>query len=297
MKKLFNNSTKGNDTQNESSKSKRKFLKTFSFTSLALLMGIAGTMAFAPIGTTTTPIANASEISTESGGLITPKKDDPVIYTTESGLKIYAGKATVINKIPTPFGSGFGNPNTNLKTFPYLVTLNGSTVYYWTIIGQSNSGPVFTYANDPASKAISAEVIASIKSNTEIPSGCILVLANNIVGSTAYSTNYGRGDLSTRYSLESLGLSSLNIQTTSITRREWDGTNYSVSAKLFSLGGVTASFKYTNYLTTDQFKISSNVWTGDSYSGYVAGYITTSGGFSTTGGTCGDRPAFVLKIT
>ena len=66
---------------------KSKLFKTISFSSLALLMGIAGTMAFTPIGTTTTPIANASEISTESGGLITPKKDDPVIYTTESGIE------------------------------------------------------------------------------------------------------------------------------------------------------------------------------------------------------------------
>ena len=82
---------------------KSKLFKTISFSSLALLMGIAGTMAFAPLVATSPQLAKASEMveTTTEQGLITPKADDPVIYTTESGLKIYAGKAPVINKRPT----------------------------------------------------------------------------------------------------------------------------------------------------------------------------------------------------
>ena len=102
-------------------KKKHKFLKTFSFTSLALLMGVAGTMAFAPLGASAS-VANASELETTTEqGLITPKADDPVIYTTESGLEIKWGNATTI--------LGGGNESTstvldsgNLSGFPYFTT-------------------------------------------------------------------------------------------------------------------------------------------------------------------------------
>ena len=228
MKKLFNNSTKGNDTQNKSIKSKRKFLKTFSFTSLALLMGIAGTMAFAPLGATSPQLANANETveTTTEQGLITPKADDPVIYTTKSGLDIKWGNALPMN-FNSPLSSG------NLKGFPYFTTTKGGTTYTWVIIGRnSNSSTIDTaiqsylfsiwqtnnsstnhwkYSNSffsttfesstPAGSAI-YNVISSksyihdyisisgsgIQGTTEIPNGCVLCLSNESVGSVGWST-------------------------------------------------------------------------------------------------------------
>ena len=146
---------------------KSKLLKTISFSSLALLMGIAGTMAFAPIGTTTTPIANANEISTESGGLITPKKDDPVIYTTESGLNIKFGNA--INGLSAAGGgnetSAFDNYNPlssgNLSGFAYFTTTDGTNTYTWVIIGQNLTNP----SNLPITKEIDYQKLSYWQTN------------------------------------------------------------------------------------------------------------------------------------
>ena len=135
MKKLFHNSTKGNDTQNQASKSKRKFLKTFSFTSLALLMGIAGTMAFAPLGTSPS-VANANEIeNTTTSGLGLDPKKDPIVYTTESGLEIRMSNATQY--------TGTSTFTTNYNT---SYTQNISSFYYFTM--GAYSGTIYTAANN-----------------------------------------------------------------------------------------------------------------------------------------------------
>ena len=124
-------------------KKKNKALKTFGFTSLALLMGAAGMFAFAPLGTSPNNLASASEIETatiETGGLIVPKADDPVIYTTESGLEIKYGNITPIVLGGGNEKSSFENmPSGNLNGFPYFTTQSGSATYSWVIIGR-NSG-------------------------------------------------------------------------------------------------------------------------------------------------------------
>ena len=128
MKKLFNNSTKGNDTQNQTSKSKRKFLKTFSFTSLALLMGIVGTFAFAPLG-----ISSAQEQPTTTTGLGLDPKNDPVVYTTESGLEIRMSNASQY--------SGTSTFTTNMNV---SLTQDLTNFYYFTM--GTFSGSIHTAA-------------------------------------------------------------------------------------------------------------------------------------------------------
>ena len=201
-------------------KKKHKILKTFGFTSLALLMGVAGTMAFAPLGASPN-VANANELetTTETGGLITPKADDPVIYTTESGIEIKYG-----NAVPITSNSSLGSGN--LKGFPYFETKNGSTTYTWVIIGRnpnvttlstaiqsylfstwktnnsSSDGWVYgktffdtTYETlTPAGNSIYSDTsskgdindnisipINNLTSNNEIPSGSVLCLSNTII--------------------------------------------------------------------------------------------------------------------
>ena len=221
MKKtFFNNSTKGGDLQTPT-KTKRKVLKTFSFTSLAILMGIAGTMAFAPLGASPN-LANASEAieTTTEQGLITPKADDPVIYTTESGLEIKWG-----NALPDTINSSLSSGN--LSGFPYFTTQSGSTTYTWVIIGRNSNVTTLNTAvqsylfstwktnnsssNDwkfgnsffdntyetttPAGSAINNVVpsksyindnisfsISDITTNDdEIPNGCVLCLSNSLI--------------------------------------------------------------------------------------------------------------------
>ena len=145
---------------------KSKFLKPFSFTSLALLMGIAGTMAFAPLGASQS-VAGASEmvdqINTKADGenikyapsaLGLDPENDPVIYTTESGLEIKYGGESVSDKV----ASG------PLAGYPYFTmgTYNGYAVN-WVIIGRNTNDTVFT-------SAISAHLYSTWKTNNNVSS-------------------------------------------------------------------------------------------------------------------------------
>ena len=201
---------------------KSKFFKAFGFSSLALLMGAAGVFAFAPLGATT-PLASANEsemTTTETGGLITPKADDPVIYTTESGIDIKWGNTSNI----TTLTSG------NLAGFPYFITHNYMETYTWVIIGTSSTSlaggaidssyiPFATWITSsrfaiefnnqyetvtPAGIATNAELatdylammntlilpsLANLTVNEEIPADCVLCIANDIVATGVSNTS------------------------------------------------------------------------------------------------------------
>ena len=181
---------------------KSKLFKTISFSSLALLMGIAGTMAFAPLGASPS-MASASELETTTEqGIITPKADDPVIYTTESGLEIKWGNA----------------PNSNLSGFGYFSTTSGSTTYDWILLGISSSfSKLFPIQNTnksnlngyyekttPAGADIlknnqtpymiglfgNTQCVTTIKTNPEIPTDCALILANENVATGVYNDSH-----------------------------------------------------------------------------------------------------------
>ena len=204
---------------------KSKFLKPFSFAFLALLIGAAGVFAFAPLGANPN-LANASEAieTTTQQGLITTKADDPVIYTTESGLDIKWG-----NAVPSTYNQSLSSGN--LKGFPYFTTTSGSTTYTWVIIGRNSNVSAFSYGNmasflfstwktnstqtyqldsksvyffkniyestTPAGTAINGVVPSKsyvmdgspLVATTEIPSGCVLVLSNTLITSLTYYSN------------------------------------------------------------------------------------------------------------
>ena len=157
MKKIFFNiSTRGGDLQTPT-KTKRKFLRTFSFTSLALLMGAAGVFAFAPLGANSNNLASANtlsdEINTKADGenikyapspLGLDPENDPVIYTTESGLEIkYGGAITALGggNEKNDFAAETLPSGKPLSGYPYFTmgTYNGYAVN-WVIIGKSTTG-------------------------------------------------------------------------------------------------------------------------------------------------------------
>ena len=152
MKKLFNNSTKSKDIDIEqtevqtSSKSKRKALRGFAFGGVALMMATAGVFAFAPLGTVQPASLEASQ---PTDVLVTPKEDDPVLFTTEDGLEIKWGNAASLQGggketwsaskyttqasakaqySATPTDTYTSNLTSgNLNGFPYFTTKSGST--------------------------------------------------------------------------------------------------------------------------------------------------------------------------
>ena len=218
---------------------KSKLLKTISFSSLALLMGIAGTMAFAPLGASPS-VASSNEmvdqVNTKADGenikyapsaLGLDPENDPVIYTTESGLEIKFGGESVSDKVAS------GKP---LTGYPYFTmgTYNGYAVN-WVIIGRNTNDTVFTSAityhlfsswktnngslssatfknngysffkntfetTTPAGSAINgvvpsksyvADVTKATKSvvaNAEVPSGCVLAISEGCLGYSFFNT-------------------------------------------------------------------------------------------------------------
>ena len=319
---------------------RRKMLKVLGAGGLAFFMGV-GTLCgvlIAPMGATSAsnsgdPAALAQSADSAQG-LITPKEDDPVLFTTENGLEIKFGLATMPS-------------SSNLNGFVYFTTIKDNITYTWVIIGKSTSGfdtsnehpfssALIYYQNasgmlwaqeySSAYSAISHDNIENdivvfpnfsfdVVSNGEIPSGCVLCLSNDNIYYSEYGNSggyFGGGNLETQTvvdcSLETLGLSiiSSHIQSITLNKRHYTGgssDSYS-KVRIFVLGGDSVSggksldnFKVSTYLTPDEAKLSDPFWTGDSYYGNSAGYINTSGSYAEWGqGNLGIRPAFCLKI-
>ena len=323
MKKFFNNSTKGNETQNKSSKSKRKFLKTFSFTSLALLMGIAGTMAFAPLGASPS-VANASEmvdqINTKADGenikyapspLGLDPENDPVIYTTESGLEIKSSNAALTTR---------SNP---LKVYFPMGTYNEYPLN-WIIIGWSTDNTSLSTINEnitPAGNAILADSNGTLQTiqfaeglrnvnsavkNSEIPSGYVLCTTECYLGTDRWSTSDNGGN--------NQFVAALNSRYTSFSATITEAQKSLIKDNTFFGLSYNGSFAVTTYLTTNAMRISYNIgtttagwwWTNQASSNFKAYAINTNGGIDGSSGESvvgrdnaylGIRPCMLLKIT
>ena len=102
---------------------KRRILKSISLAGLAVVIGAAGIFAFAPIG------ASASTPPTTTSGLGLDPKNDPVIYTTESGLEIKWGNAAPSGDMKE--GQYIGYPYFTMGNY------NGTPVN-WILIGRAS---------------------------------------------------------------------------------------------------------------------------------------------------------------
>lgn len=343
---------------------KRKILKKLSLASLAIVMASAAIFAIIPIGAS----ASSSPPLTTSG-LVTPKPYDPTIYTTENGLDIKWGNALPSTYKPSLSSgnlAGFPYFTTNDGTTTYTWVIIGvnpdansffnsfaKQLYsQWkenssSIIG-SFANHYFSYADTVSPGGILIENTISsstyimdklinnlIKTNSEISSGCALVLANDIVGSclfnagsynSYYSGSYRyfsqynytlRTTMEGYYTNSSLGLGTIKsqiVQQKSMSTK--GGVCYSGAQDtevaivndnyIFPLGGYEDEvFYWKDYLTADQIKLSSQFWlrSGEgSHDGSIGYYnvhtITTSGNqeLQHCRTTQGIRPAFVLKL-
>ena len=105
---------------------KKKIFKKISLTSLAIVMAAGGIFAFAPIG------ASASTPPpTTTTGLGLDPKNDPVVYTTESGLEIKMSNA-----------DKFAGTTTVTTNTGYTYTQDLSSFYYFTM--GTFSGTIYT---------------------------------------------------------------------------------------------------------------------------------------------------------
>ena len=336
------------------------------------------TWAFAFSNISIITYASIQSITENEIGLINPKLDDPVIYTTESGLEVKFGNLAVTSALAGGNEERkFATMTTgNLTGFPYFTTTSGSTTYYWVIIGR-NSGistniinvsydslanwqtkveqsPTYkdffenTYENySPAGELITnhnvlnnytARKLESIYSNfsalktndSEIPSGCVLCISNNVTsnamkwstgwrdnayaiyGDDGHAYNDARETCDKYYSSDSFGFGTNLSLLQSCVLKQYGVYHYGSSSTLtttatlsqyfFPLGNNTTydNFLWQTYLTANQVKTSYNVWARTSTAkDEGTHYITTDGETATCSGYATDgyiRPACVIKL-
>ena len=119
---------------------KRKIFKTLAFSSLALVMAAGGIFAFAPIGAS----ANTPPPTTTTGLGLDPK-NDPVVYTTESGLEIRMSNANKFSDVVTTISNKGARAPQDLRNFYYFTmgTFSG-TIY----VGDTTSN-TYSLLNEP----------------------------------------------------------------------------------------------------------------------------------------------------
>ena len=280
---------------------KRKIFKTLALSSLAVVMAAGGIFAFAPIG------ANASEgieTTTERVGLIEAKVDDPVIYTTEYGLEIKFGNAVSASATmnsgnltgfpyftTTKNGTEYiwviigRNANVNILTNALSAHLystwkatnsvvNGTFAKYYFENIDSFSPAGATLNSVLATKAyIQDKVLNNTpKTSTEIPSGCVLALANTATtGLQVWSSGHWDNAYSYDASLNN------NSQGKNNTREVCD--NYYTN-DTFGFGPNLSSLQST---TLTQYGVFwSSAYTLGSHS-YITQFGNTTTSFATTG--------------
>lgn len=207
-------------------KNRKKFTKIFACTSLALITCATTLLAVNPFTPQTARAETLDQTSTQTtqSGLITPKADDPVLFTTQSGIEIKWG-----NALPSTYNTSLTSGS--LHGFPYFTTNDGTTTYNWVIIGQSSDSLNFIrncisvasmqtnqgiwgeyFFNNqyedttPMGSAIATEIVASyvadsLMASDEIPENHVLCLANDIVGSGVANTTsaYKKSSTGTLY--------------------------------------------------------------------------------------------------
>ena len=256
-------------------KNRKRLLKIFGASGLAIMMGasvlcgvLITPMNSAQANAGATSASNKGALaalaqtadSAQSQGLITPKEDDPVIGTTESGLEIKYGNALT----------------GNLAGFPYFVTNDGTTDYYWVIIGAHSkiNGASLQFVpdnpenylelNSPAGKAIAKDNfliwrmiserddgsgvsagLAPVNPKSELSAGQILCLANTAVA-TAVKNNSASDWVSI---IGSIGVS--------LFHSTYDGTmatafdNYlTAGSEQFGLGAISSYIQTVSLTTT-----------------------------------------------
>ena len=193
---------------------KRRILKTISLAVLAVVMATAGILAFAPIGAS----ASTPPPTTTTTGLGLDPKNDPVVYTTESGLEIKKSNGKYSSTTTTTTNSGQSYIQDITSFYYFTMGTFSGTIYTaktktdtytvtnepvnWLIIGR---GGFDFYDNTPAGGSIENDsnkqefavtnnlylplAMQSIPQNDEIPDGCFLVLSERLLGNMYFNSS------------------------------------------------------------------------------------------------------------
>ena len=229
LRNFFKKNNSKNTPKNESDfeKKNNKFLKVFGCLALATFMGATALFATAPFGTSAATVAAESETqptaqeNLAAGTLNLNPDTDPTIYTTESGLEIKFGGATVESGGLTGYTYFQMGVYNDEPVNWIIIGYNDSLTVESSIIQQrmdswynANGGDVLmNYLfnnNDPASSVIFDEasrgeaivmhsiivtITNAVQNTTELDAGEYLCISEKALGSSVFYA-YRDGQLS-----------------------------------------------------------------------------------------------------
>ena len=307
---------------------KNRLFKSLGIGAMAVFMGILTVLGTACTSTqTNTNLENGSLASGNSMEAVKPApsplgldpQNDPIIYTTESGLEIKYGGIDIEQSLAS--GALTGYPYFTMGTYD-------NKPVNWVIIGRNSNVTVFNNplspklfsswisntnyifskyffdniyeTSTPAGSAINNTTafmsyiqdsgsvsLSSIKTgDSEIPSGCVFVISETCLGNSVYGSNgtYGTSTLNTYITnlLETgLGLSTTeqNLFQT-VTVKTTGAAADTTQCQLFQIDDETGgTFAMISYIEYSQSITNSNFWLRGS-----TGAIKGSAHYMTTGG-------------
>ena len=225
---------------------KSKILKTLGFSSLALLIAAGGTFAFAPLIPNQ---ANASETTTTTGLGLDPK-NDPVVYTTESGLEIKMSNANKFSSTVT-ITTNTGYSYTQDLTSFYYFTMGS---FSGTIYKGNSTSATYSVANEPVNWIILGVGSHSTSFVDSVSNYLFSALKNNPY-LFSYSENYFNNDH------ESISPAGQLI-------------NNTVSMKTYIMDKVKNSIKVTTEIPKGCMLVMSEKLLGQAYFNAPGGSIT-----------------------
>lgn len=318
----------------------KKFSKIVCSFGLAALLGAMALFGAActpnsaatsgPQGTQSAAGGSASTGSSTSPFNLNPETD-PVLFTTQSGIDIKFGGATVESGALTGytyFQMGIYN---NEPVNWVIIGYNGSTILPNQLISQNmkawyyndcdnsyidfllnNSGPagesilLDTNKAEIVKEMIFGTITKAVLNNTELNDGEYLCISEDILGTSIFGSNndYGDANCSLRIYLENLFNTNLGLTPSekALFQPKTLGTATTLNnAYLFPVADWDEPpFALNDYLNTYPLKAASAAyWLRNPDSGGWCNVITTSGHTTYAGSddnAQGVRPAFVMKL-
>ena len=321
-KKNNSKNTDQNEQDFYQKNTQKKFLKIFAAASLALITSATTLLAVAPFGTGAANAAAESEPITQAANPFgIDRENDPVVYTTSSGLQIKYANSLAYLTGHTYFTTG----GYDWVIIGYDPSLSDCVGNYQNIEGvihgldtiKGDHSLTSTLDVSPAGQAIMKDnwfISSEAVANDEIGDLCVLCICATHIGKSSTASNYASSPLRTYIddtiyggtSELSIALQALHIVPQTLTTSYYNGGISTIeNAYLFPLAhGPDETFSVRTYLNTKEKLTYSDVWWLRSGCNGTSSYATEVYGqegkimswWNSVGTALAVKPSFVVQI-